>query len=399
MITDETLLSLAGKYGTPIYVIDESELDKKQKEFSDAFSILPIPVRIAYPFKVNSINEVLEYMYKCGRWAEVASDLELNLALAGGFNPTNIILNAPHKPIALLKHAIDVGCKIHIDNESELIMLVNLIDEIKLTQNIDIGLRISTLGDSLWSRFGFKDEEYTNAINIIKRNNKLRLVGLHTHRSSINNLEEYKHHIEQIFSLTSVIADKYGINLDYIDIGSGFAIDWPKPLGNLNWSAPTLDEYVQIVYEAYHKWKPRIRQLIIEPGRKSVASAACFITKIVSIKKRGTIRYLISDGALNFIPGAEIYKYRISRVATGQFKQSSEEIGFDNVLCGCLCDSLDVLDTSIHIQNLEVDQLLRIDDVGGYDIARSFVWQLPYPTVIWISNEVARIVQPKNLIR
>lgn len=392
MLNSQELLSLVDKYGTPIYVIDESELENKQTELDNVFSILPVPVKVAYPYKANSIKNVLEYMHKRGRWAEVASEIELNLALMVGVEPKNIILNAPYKPVSLLKQAVAKGCRIHIDNEDELVELSGLVDETAITNSVDIGLRISTPGNTLWSRFGFRDVEINKAINIIKDNHKLHLIGLHTHRSSIANLFEYRHHIEQIFTLSSAITREHGIIFDYIDIGSGFAIDWPKPSNELNWSAPSLAEYAKIVDDVYRRSKPNTREIVIEPGRKSVASSGCFLTKIVNIKNRGEKKFIICDGALNFIPGAEIYSYRISRIDLNQIEQKVENSTLDNVLCGCLCDSLDILDPKINIANPQINQVLRIDDVGGYDIARSFVWQLPYPPVVWVAHHDNSIV-------
>lgn len=385
MISNEQLLSLADTFGTPLYIIDESEIEKNQQELDNAFSVLPIPVKVAYPYKANSIINVLEYMRKKGRWAEVASELELNLALNVGIEPQNIILNSPHKPLSLLKLAVAKGCKIHIDNEHELIELSNMVSQTELTEKIEVGLRISTPGNSLWSRFGLRNREVDKAIDILINNDKFRLVSLHTHRSSIVNLSDYKQHIEQIFNLSSRISKEYGVVFDYLDIGSGFAIDWPKPIGESNWLAPSLAEYAHIVNEAYQKHEPHSRELIIEPGRKSVASSGILLTKVVGIKERGETRYIICDGALNFLPGAEIYSYKISRVNC-EMQQGTQASNIKNVLCGCLCDSLDVLDPQTNIYNPEINQIIKVEDVGGYDIARSFIWQLPYPQMVWVSQ-------------
>lgn len=395
MINDKELLSIVDKYGTPIYVIDESELDKNKAKLEDAFSNLPVPVTIAYPYKVNALNLMLEYMYKIGRWAEVASEPELDMALKTGLTPNNIIINAPYKSLSLLSRAINVGCKIHVDNEYELYALVRLIDQVEYRGIIDLGLRISCPGNTLWSRFGFRDDEVLKAINIIKGCNNIRITGLHIHRSSIADLQEYRKHIKYIFMMARLFTNNYGIGLDYLDIGSGFAIDWPKPIKTPGWSAPSLNEYANIVRDSLFEYRPDIHHIIVEPGRSSVASSGSFLSKVVSIKERGDKKFIICDGALNFIPGAEIYKYRISRVGPGQ-NGRNKNIATDDVLCGCLCDSLDILDTEVNIRNPKIGQILKIEDVGGYDIARSFIWQLNYPPIIWVSQNSHHITHKQQ---
>jgi diaminopimelate decarboxylase len=204
MLKDEDLVSLAKKHGTPVYVIDETELDRNEAEIDAAFSTLPIPVILAYPYKANSLAQVIRHMHNHQRWAEVASSLELNLALKEGVDAKSIILNAPYKPDSLLEVAISVGCRLHIDNLGELNSLISLIRQIDFPGRVEIGMRISTPtdslwskfgfqggewhgipSDSLWSRFGFQEGEWQEALNVIKSNPKLSLIGLHTHRSNI----------------------------------------------------------------------------------------------------------------------------------------------------------------------------------------------------------------------
>jgi diaminopimelate decarboxylase len=192
---------------------------------------------------------------------------------------------------------------------------------------------------------------------------------------------------DQTFRIAAAIINKYEIDLDYLDIGSGFATEWPKPKGRDKWSVPPITEYAKVVERLHRKWTPNIRRIIIEPGKRLVASSASFVTKVVKIVTRGDVQFIMCDGALNFILGAEKNNYRISLVDSGDSKRIEQSYkSLQLVLCGCLCDSLDIIDSKFKLSRLKTNDLIKIDDVGAYDIARSFVWQLPSPPIIWASQ-------------
>jgi diaminopimelate decarboxylase len=386
MLTTELLHSLAQNYGTPLYIIDEEELSRCIEYINTCFSKIPTTLIVAYPYKANPLPGLIQYMHRHSRWAEVASGLEIELAINSGIDPEKIIFNAPYKSNRDLVKAMSLGCKIHIDNFEEIVRIENII-RAKITTSVDVGIRVSYPGLDNWSRFGFElGSDVFNAIREIMSIKQLRLVGLHGHRSNITDLGEYRFFLKTMFSLYKSIEQTFGKDLKYIDVGSGFAIDFPKPIASIDWQIPDIRDYAKVLSEIWVENEPFGSRpyVIIEPGRSSVASSGILLTRVISIKRRGNDNIAFTDIALNFLPGAEIYKYNIKKISLRDNKKS-EKIMYK--ICGCLCDSLDIIDSNFVGPELLEDDLLCIPDVGGYDMARSFVWQLPLPKIIWIGSE------------
>jgi len=78
----------------------------------------------------------------------------------------------------------------------------------------------------MWDRFGFNYEngEAWEAVNRIMMSNKLDLVGLHTHIGTfIMTASAYAIAASKLADLAVNLRRKYNHNLNYIDIGGGFA--------------------------------------------------------------------------------------------------------------------------------------------------------------------------------
>lgn len=386
MHTNELLCSIVKEYGTPIYIINEEELNRSIEYINKCFSIIPTQLVVAYPYKANPLPNIIQYMHRHSRWAEVASGLEIDLAINSGIEPEKIIFNAPYKTNHDLTKAMNLGCKIHIDNIEEIWRIEKIIREEVIT-SVDVGIRVSYPGSDSWSRFGFEfGADVLDAIGKIMTIKQLNLVGIHGHRSNILDLEEYRFFIQTLFSLYKTVEDEFWINLQYIDVGSGFAIDYPKPVAIMDWHPPDIKEYAEVLNDVWIGTgglgsRPYI---IIEPGRSAVASSGTLLTSVTTIKKRGNDIIAFTDIALNFLPGAEIYKYDIKKISLSDEKIPGTKV---NIICGCLCDSRDIVDENFLGTSLLEGDLLSIADVGGYDMARSFVWQLPLPKIIWVDCE------------
>ena len=72
---------------------------------------------------------------------------------------------------------------------------------------------------------GTSKKECLSIVKDILNNQRLRLVGLHIHRSNIIDMLDYKTHVSYVIDRAMDLQMNFGIHLDYIDIGSGFAIN------------------------------------------------------------------------------------------------------------------------------------------------------------------------------
>ena len=375
---------IIAEYGTPVYVLDQAELDRSIGEVKDSLSNLPMEVHVAYPYKANFLRRLCEYMNLQGMWAEVSSGLEMQMALEVSVEPKHIIFNSPYKSSEDLGAALQMGCQVNVDNMEEFERISGIVKASGIREQA-IGVRVSPVSGTYWDKFGFalEHEAYT-ALTHMSKKPGIRLVGLHVHRSNIARLEDYEEHIAKVLQFACKVSHEGIVQLEHINIGSGFAVDYPKPISVSNWTAPTMKQYVQVISNAWREASlPEEVSLIVEPGRRLVASCITLLTRAVSIKDRPDGKVVIVDVGGNLLPGIDLYRHPISQ--TRDIDKSMIEERY--AIHGCLCDSLDVVSEEVPLFSLEIGELLCIGNVGGYDMSRSFTWQLPRPPVIWINNE------------
>lgn len=384
---------IVNEYGTPVYVLDEAELEHSLVQFENAFTDFPAEVRIAYPYKTNSLKRLCQHMHSQGMWAEVSSGLEMQMALRLRVEPRHIIFNSPHKSHDDLVTALQAGCQVHVDNMEEFGRILSVQQAVGAEARI--GVRVSPISSDLFSKFGFmlENEAYA-ALEQIAQTPNVRVVGLHTHRSSIPCLEEYEKHVSPTIDFAAKVIRDRLVDLEYVDIGSGFTVSYPQPLRISTWTVPSMSEYVEVLCTIWKRASlPADVYLVVEPGKRLVASCVTLLTTVASIKERPSGRICFVDGGHNLMPGVDWCRHPIVQLKPVDSSMSEERYDVH----GCLCDSLDVLQTDVPLFSLEAGEVLCIGSVGGYDMSRSFSWQIPRSPVIWVSkNSEYEVVRAKE---
>ena len=112
---------LAGRFGTPLYVVSEDHLRRNARRFKRAFggrwpgSFLLLP-----SIKANSCLALRRVLTTEGTGCDVFGAGELEAALRTGTSPATISLNGPMKDEQLLERAIAEGVKVTLDSRAEL---------------------------------------------------------------------------------------------------------------------------------------------------------------------------------------------------------------------------------------------------------------------------------------
>jgi diaminopimelate decarboxylase len=387
------LAEIASQYGTPVYVLDQAELEKSLNEIVEAFSAFEAKVGIAYPYKTNPLRKICRFMREKGLSAEVSSLDEINMAISLGVDSRKIVINSPYKSNETLTRALQLGCQVNVDNFEEIGRIAEVVNKLGINKQ-RIGIRVSPKSKTNWEKFGFAlHEEAYEVLEYLRKNHHLQVIGIHTHRSNIIDLETYYEYLDEIFDFVVHAVRSGLIELEYLNLGSGYAVNYPAPIGADEWKAPSMRQYSQTIASIWSKFHiPRETNLIIEPGRRLVAGCVSLLTQVVSIKKRPDRKIAIVDSGHNLMPGVEIYRYPISQLLT---KKSEPEI---YEVHGCLSDSIDLLGKDVPLAALSSGEILEIGSVGGYDMSRSFHWQIPLAPIVWVDtnlhDEIVRYREP-----
>ena len=117
-------LTLAEKYGTPLYVYDVAMIRENARTFVHTFKQLGVKAKVAYASKAFSSIAMLQVAKQENLYLDVVSEGELYTALQADFPTERIHLHGNNKSAQEIEMAIDhnIGC-IVVDNFHDIDLL------------------------------------------------------------------------------------------------------------------------------------------------------------------------------------------------------------------------------------------------------------------------------------
>jgi ornithine decarboxylase len=243
------------------------------------------------------------------------------------------------------------------DNVAELKKIKDYCD----TAGLIIRLKVPDTGSQveMSSKFG---AELADAEKLIQQafDMGLKVEGISFHvGSQCTNFDNYT----SALAFTSEIfhnARKKGFNLNLVDIGGGFPVPYDPQV-------PEFKQLAALLNSEFKRLFPDDIEILAEPGRFIVATAALLISEIIGKARRdGKIFYHINDGVYHTFSGV-VYDHWIPNFTA--FKEGEKEIC---AVVGPTCDSFDKITLSAELPgNLEVGDFLYTENIGAYSTASS----------------------------
>ena len=349
------------EYETPYYLINKKELDTGLEKLKDALEMFWGNYAIGYSYKTNSLPWLIQYFNQNDCYAEVVSDDEYLLAKTIGVENSKIIYNGIIKSKKTFLEAIQNGCFVNIDSKRELEWL----DELTIKKEYKIGIRInfdiekhcpnhSACGDE-GGRFGFcyENGELEKVINYLKKRG-ISVSGIHLHTSSKTRaMDIYK----AIADVACEIAQRYELQLSYIDIGGGF-------FGGLS-NKPQFMDYIKLVSGILrNQFKPERTKLIVEPGMSLIGAPVSYVTSVIDVKDTTYNRFVVTDGSrtnIDPLMNKKSYFYRFDLRG-----KTERNIIKKQVICGYTCIENDRIFCTEDAEELHVGDVIIYDKVGAY---------------------------------
>jgi diaminopimelate decarboxylase len=239
-----------------------------------------------------------------------------------------------------------------------------------------------------WSRFGFNidNNEAYDAIKRIYEGKKLYLTGLHSHIGTFMlSANAYKEETKKLITLKNKIEEDFGYEIEYIDIGGGFAsknrlkgvYQAPEII------VPTPDEYAEAITSAiYENNKGKLPKLYLETGRALIDEAGYLLTSVWADKllPDGKKSYIL-DAGVNLLYTSFWYNFEIS------LDKRYEGLNEPSVLNGPLCMNIDIISENIQLPPLKRGSVLTIWPVGAYNITQSMQFIRYRPNVVLIDKD------------
>lgn len=393
---------LVQQWGSPLFVVSEKKIRTNFRNALRVFKSRYPKVKFAWSYKTNYLKAVCAVFHSEGALAEVVSEFEYKKARRLGISGEDIIFNGPDKSDEALLTAIKENAKIHIDHFDELYKIIEITEENNLKANLAIRVNMDVGIYPKWDRFGFNYEngEAWQALKRIVLSKNLNLIGLHTHIGTyIMSADAYKIAANKLVDLAKGLKNNFNINLEYIDLGGGFASK--NTLLGQYLSAeeviPTMEQYAEAISTSLIELSSSLEQLptlILEAGRALIDDAAFLISKVIANKRLSSgKKAVIIDAGVNLLFTSFWYKHKIYPAFETGFHQE------DTAIYGPLCMNIDCIRESIIFPNVNKDDLIVIEYVGAYNMTQwmQFINMRPNIVMIMQDNSVELIRKAEDL--
>ncbi|MBU2508505.1 MAG: alanine racemase [Bacteroidetes bacterium] len=393
---------LVEDFGSPLFVMSEDKIRANQRKMLRIFKTRYPKVQFAWSYKTNYLDSVCSVFHQEGSWAEVVSEFEYDKARKLGVPGEKIIFNGPEKSSSALIKAIKENAKIHIDHFDELYQIIEITESLNLKANVAIRVNMDVGIYPKWDRFGFNYEngEAEAALRRIVVNDKLNLIGLHTHIGTyIMSAEPYRLAAVKIVELFNKLIDEYDITLEYIDMGGGLPSNNTLKGQYLEADQilPSYEQFADAVTSPLFDTKlsgDKMPLLILESGRALIDDAGYLISEVIGNKRLADgRRAVILNAGVNLLFTSFWFKHKIVPAQdTGGFTENSS-------VYGPLCMNIDCLREEIVLPALKRKDHVVILNTGAYSVTQwmQFITMRPKVVMIMQDKTVELIRDSENL--
>jgi diaminopimelate decarboxylase len=391
---------LSDKYGTPLYVYDESLLLDNIRRYKSSFS--HGINEIAYAGKAFLTIAMCQLLKSEGISLDVVSGGELYTALKSGFPMNKVYFHGNNKTEDEIIMGIEnkVG-RFVVDNYYELQLINKFAKEKGMIQDILIrvspGISAHThkyiMTGQADSKFGFSitSQETLDVIKEASQLKNIKFRGIHSHiGSQIFETEPYLKEIEVLLSYCKRLFKDYEVQVEELDLGGGFGIyykngDEPKEIEDI---CCAIIDYSKKISDELNIKLPK---LIIEPGRSIVGNAGTTLYTIGSIKDIKNVRKYVSvDGGMtdNIRPALYDAEYECI-MADGVSSEEEEQV----TISGKCCESGDILLEQVIIPKAESGDILAVLTTGAYGYSMSSNYnKIRKAAVIFVKDSESKLV-------
>ena len=396
-------VSLAEKYGTPLYVFDEQVIRDACRDYKNSIErYYDGKGMVLYASKAFSCKEMYRIALEEGIGVDTVSGGEIYTALSAGFPAENIFFHGNNKTDAELKFAIQKGIGHIVIDDFDEIDRINAFAE-EMGKKVTVMLRIKPGIDAHTHdfiktgqndcKFGFTLEtgEALEAAKKAIAAKNLNLSGFHCHiGSQIFTTEPFTLAASVMASFISRIANETGHTVKELNLGGGFGIKYTEKDTPLPYSEFMQKVSAQLKYSCEELSLP-VPKVYIEPGRSIVGPAGITLYTVGSIKTIPHIRTYVSvDGGMCDNPRYALYGAEYDAIIANKAEQPKD---FKATIAGKCCESGDLIGENIMIQTPATGDILAVLATGAYNYSMASNYnRIPRPAAVMVKNGESRVI-------
>ncbi|MBQ3490891.1 MAG: diaminopimelate decarboxylase [Clostridia bacterium] len=395
-------VSLAEKYGTPVFLLDDSRVRARVREYKEAmranFGEGSIPL---FASKSLSFKEIYRIMAEEGIGTDIVSSGELFTAVSAGFPMERAFFHGNNKTDFDIRYAIEnrIGYFI-VDSMEELLLIDSYAQSAGIRQKILLRLtpgidphthkKISTGGVD--SKFGSAietglAEKMTKAA--LSQTN-VELCGFHCHiGSQIFDIEPYITAADIMLTFIGKMKEQFGFTAKILNLGGGFGVRYIEsdPKISITENINAIGAYIRKKCAENDLLMPII---YMEPGRSIVADAGMTLYTVGSVKEiEGFKNYVSIDGGMTDNPRYTLYQSAYTILLANR---ADEEADFPCTVGGRCCESGDLIQENVMLPKPHRGDILAVLVTGAYNYSMASNYnRITKPPVVVLRNGAEKL--------
>lgn len=401
-LAGQDCITLAEKYKTPLYLVDEDRvrqncrtyIDAMKKHFGSNFAVL-------YASKALSFKEIYRICADENMAADVVSLGEVMTAYKAGFPMERAYFHGNNKTDEEINGAMDCGVGFFVaDCAEELERIDRFAAErkirqkiiLRITPGIDTHTYEAVRTGQVDSKFGTPIET-GQAIEITKYAlslENLEIIGFHCHVGS--QVFDSKSFCDSADIMLKYIADvrrTTGYTASALNLGGGYGVRYTEDDPHID-IAENIGLVAQHIKNRCKEFDIPVPCIMLEPGRSIVADAGITLYEVGSVKTiKGYKSYVSVDGGMTDNPRYALYKSRYSALIANK---ANEKAGFKCTIAGKCCESGDLIAEDIMLQKPERGDILAILVTGAYNYSMASNYnRVPRPPIVMLKGGESRV--------
>lgn len=388
MLSNQQLIDLGNRFGTPLYVYDAEKIKEQYQKLTTGFSV--IDSRFFFACKALTNINILKYVNSLGCGIDCSSINEVKLALHAGVSPDKILYTSNGIDFEEIQEAVESGVHVNIDSLSNLQKFGKAYGSsypvgVRLRPNILAGgnLKISTGHEK--SKFGIPIDQIDLLKSIVEEN-RINVKALHIHTGSdIKDADVFVHGIKVLSELVPHFP-----NLEVIDLGGGFKVPYEPEdeETDIAWIAGKLKKYLDT--HLFNKGKTF--QLWFEPGKYLVSECGYLITKVNVLKDNGAQIFAGVNSGLNHLIRPMMYD-AYHHIVNLSNPEAEEKV---YTVTGYICET-DTFANDRLLHEVREGDLLVFYNAGAYGFEMSSNYNSRYkPAEVLVKDGEALLIRKRD---
>lgn len=356
--TKEQTESVAGEFGTPVFVTNKATVVENATRMLEAFK--GFNMKMFYAMKANYNPHIISAIKDAGIYGvDTVSLNEVHHALSLGYTADEIVWTPSNPSTADIKEAGEIGVLQNLGSISELKRFGDLFPGGKVSVRIcpKVGAgefkQITTGGEA--SKFGVSFADLDQVARVCNNAN-VSVVGIHSHiGSGFYDAVAFRYSVEAVLD----VARRFR-SVRHVNFGGGYGVQYHPDKKEID-----LSEFADAIKEPVEKFESEFDtklELRIEPGKYLVSNSTVFLATITTVKTKGDVTFVGLNTGFNHLIRPAMYDayHHVVNASNPEGEKKWVEV------VGNVCETCDVFNNGIEIANPTEGDVLAILVAGGY---------------------------------